>query len=232
MATVKGEYSFPFSTAILIDGGFFLKRYFRCYDNSHNHNAQQVVKNLYEIVKKHLDGGYLYRIFYYDCLPLDKRIQNPVTKKGIELGKTSEAIFRNGLFDELRKSRKVAIRYGYLVDNQEWNLKPERFKELISQKITINELKEKDAVYSMRQKGIDITIGIDIATLSYKKLVHRIVLITGDSDFVPAAKLARREGIDFILDPMWAYIRPDLSEHVDGLVSKCPKPKPRLLDSN
>ncbi|MFD2722216.1 NYN domain-containing protein [Ignatzschineria indica] len=45
-------------------------------------------------------------------------------------------------------------------------------------------------------------IGIDISSLTLKKLVKQIILIAGDADFVPAAKLARREGIDFILDPM------------------------------
>ena len=29
--------------------------------------------------------------------------------------------------------------------------------------------------------------------------------------------LARREGLDVILDPMGAHIAPDLSEHIDGL---------------
>ena len=48
-------------------------------------------------------------------------------------------------------------------------------------------------------------------------MVDRIVLISGDSDFVPAAKLARREGIDFILDPLYNHIPADLSEHIDGL---------------
>ncbi len=37
-------------------------------------------------------------------------------------------------------------------------------------------------------------IGIDITWLSLKKLVNAIILISGDSDFVPAAKLARIEG--------------------------------------
>ena len=37
--------------------------------------------------------------------------------------------------------------------------------------------------------------------------------------------LARREGIDFILDPMWADIRPNLSEHVDGIMSAGDKTK-------
>ncbi len=62
-------------------------------------------------------------------------------------------------------------------------------------------------------------IGIDITTLALKKQVDQIVLIAGDSDFVPAAKLARREGIDFILDPLRQEIAPDLFEHIDGLRS-------------
>mgnify|MGYP000458357344 CR=1 FL=1 len=43
------------------------------------------------------------------------------------------------------------------------------------------------------------------------------MIIYGDSDFVPAAKQARREGIDFILDPMRAAIKSDLYEHIDGI---------------
>ena len=49
--------------------------------------------------------------------------------------------------------------------------------------------------------------------------------VAGDADFVPAAKLARREGIDFVLDPMWLKIPNDLNEHIDGLRSVCAKPK-------
>ena len=69
----------------------------------------------------------------------------------------------------------------------------------------------------MSQKGVDMKIGLDIASLAYKKLGKRIVLVSGDSDFVPAAKLARKEGIDFILDPMWNKIHDNLYEHIDGL---------------
>lgn len=62
-------------------------------------------------------------------------------------------------------------------------------------------------------------IGLDIASMAFKRQVAQIILVAGDSDFVPAAKLARREGFDFVLDPMWAQIRPDLHEHIDGLRS-------------
>jgi len=67
-------------------------------------------------------------------------------------------------------------------------------------------------------------VGLDIASVSYKRQVDQIVLVAGDSDFVPAAKLARREGVDFILDPMWGPIADDLHEHVDALRSTCPRP--------
>lgn len=71
-------------------------------------------------------------------------------------------------------------------------------------------------------------IGLDISTMTLKKQVDTIVLVTGDSDFVPAAKLARREGVEFILDPMWQAINTDLNEHVDGLASGLDKPKDKV----
>lgn len=67
-------------------------------------------------------------------------------------------------------------------------------------------------------------IGIDIAHLSFCKQVDKIILISGDSDFVAASKQARREGIDFVLDPMWMPIKNDLFEHIDGLKSCFPNP--------
>lgn len=76
----------------------------------------------------------------------------------------------------------------------------------------------------LRQKGVDMRIGLDISTLTLKKQVDTIVLVAGDSDFVPAAKLARREGIQFVLDPLWQSINDDLYEHIDGLQSGLPRP--------
>ncbi len=93
-------------------------------------------------------------------------------------------------------------------------------KELLSGEITIDDLCEEDFNINFQQKGVDMKIGIDITSMAYKQQVDQIILIAGDSDFVPAAKLARREGIDFILDPMWNKIKPSLFEHIDGLNSQ------------
>ncbi len=62
-------------------------------------------------------------------------------------------------------------------------------------------------------------IGLDIASLAYEGIVDQVILISGDVDFVPAAKVARRHGIDFIVDNMDEHIRDDLRIHADGIVS-------------
>lgn len=101
--------------------------------------------------------------------------------------------------------------------------------------ISVDDLKESDFILDLKQKGVDMRIGLDIASLANKKLVDQIVLIAGDSDFVPAAKHARREGIDFILDPMWQTVKPSLMEHIDGIHTPTNKPgtdKPDILCFN
>jgi len=80
-------------------------------------------------------------------------------------------------------------------------------------------LQAGDVALGLRQKGVDMRIAIDIASLTLKKQASTIVLVSGDSDFVPAAKLARREGMEFILDPLWQRINDDLFEHIDALQS-------------
>jgi len=160
----------------------------------------------------------LYRIFYYDCPPLMKKVHNPITRKLVDFSKTPLATWRLQFFEELKKLRKVALRLGYLNERSGcWAFRPNVFRDLIAGKTTLHKLAELDVRYDVRQKGVDMRLGLDIASLAYKRQVDQIVLVAGDSDFVPAAKLARREGIDFILDPMWAPIREDLHEHIDGL---------------
>lgn len=216
-------------TAILVDGGFFIKRYRAVFPNGKQDTPTQVAKNMYDMLSKHInrkgqEKQELYRIFYYDCPPLLKKAHNPITGKAIDFSKSPEAVFRHTFYDELKKLRKVALRLGHLYDSHHWVISPEKTKALLKKTLTINDLNETDVRYDTQQKGVDMKIGLDIASLAYKRLVNQIILVAGDSDFVPAAKLARREGIDFILDPMWNPIHPDLYEHIDGLWSTCSKP--------
>ena len=223
-------------TAILVDGAFFLKRYRKLYKRD-NRNPEKVANDLYTICHKHLTNKKaieqidqqehqenLYRIFYYDCYPLRFRIHHPITEKLIDFSKTEEYQFRKDFFEQLKKKRKVALRLGQLTTYKKWKISSDSLKALLKKEISVESLTEKEVSLDIVQKGTDIKIGIDIASLALKKQVDRIILISGDSDFVPAAKLARREGIDFILDPLWQPISPSLYEHIDGLRSVVKKP--------
>ena len=42
-------------------------------------------------------------------------------------------------------------------------------------------------------------IGLDIATFAHARIIERIVLVSGDTDMVPAIKLARTAGIEVII---------------------------------
>ena len=121
-------------------------------------------------------------------------------------------------FNELSHKRKVALRLGELNEESvHYNLKPNVTKKILSGKKDVSEITEQDLSLQLQQKGVDMRIGLDIASLAYKHQVDKIVLIAGDSDFVPAAKLARREGVDFVLDALGGQIRDSLSLHIDGL---------------
>ena len=45
-----------------------------------------------------------------------------------------------------------------------------------------------------------------------------LVLVTGDSDFVPVTKFARKEGLKVYLDTMDIRLRRELKAHVDLLL--------------
>lgn len=224
-------------TAILVDGAFFLKRYRALTDDWRNKTPEDVARAMYASGLGHLrrcrrKRHQLYRIFYYDCPPLCKRVQHPITGKGISLGDSEEATFRLAYFDELKRLRKVALRLGHLSEHSRWEITNQRaLKRLLQGKLSRDDLDPSDVSHVAKQVGVDMMIGCDTASLVFKKHVDQIILIAGDADFVPAAKLARREGVDFILDPMWNHIQPQLHEHVDGLQSTWRNPYAQQSDA-
>lgn len=60
-------------------------------------------------------------------------------------------------------------------------------------------LTDNDFEPVLTQKQVDMKIGLDIAKLSLKKTVQRILLLTADMDFVPAIHFARSNGLEVIL---------------------------------
>lgn len=142
---------------------------------------------------------------------------HPLTQRHIDLGKSDQYEWMKRFLKELISKRKVALRRGEELATQGgYVLQGRGLKRLCRGEIGVAELSEGDFRLDIVQKGVDMKIGLDIAALSESRVVNQIIMISGDSDFVPAAKHARRCGIDFILDPMWSPIAESLKEHVDG----------------
>ena len=218
-------------TAILIDGGFYKKRAGVIWGKlSPEELATKMLSHCYKHLRQKGERFELYRIFYYDCPPLDKKVRHPLTGEMIDFSKKQSTKDALEFLNILRHKRKVALRLGKLSGNGSNYIVPAyNVKKICEGKLDPNNLKKRHLQLDVRQKGVDMRIGLDIASLAYKHQVDQIILIAGDSDFVPAAKLARREGLDFILDPMWNQVSNDLQEHIDGLYSKCDKP-PALIE--
>lgn len=260
--------------AILIDGGYFLKRIRKELPPENTSTAEQIAKTVRRLCFNHIaritgNRGrfwqqHLYRVFFYDAEPYSGVAHHPIANRQIEFAKSAQALDRLALFEQLRKERKLALRLGKVSRDRDWtlssrltkaalktrqqlvplqglaeqlqqatdpaqpvqlHLSAEQAQQLLAAHEFWQSIQANDVALGLRQKGVDMRIAIDIASLTLKKQVSTIVLVAGDSDFVPAAKLARREGMEFILDPLWQNVNDDLFEHIDALQSGLKRPE-------
>ena len=229
--------------AILIDGGYFLKRLPFVRPSVDARDASAVVQCVDQLIQGHLKQlnkvhkassiyKLLYRSFFYDARPYERKAHTPVQKLSLDYARSTQARFRRRLFKALQGRPNLAVRLGEVrkYGNRSWILRPKPQSELLTGSLAVSELSDGDFQPALRQKGVDMRIGLDIASITLKRQADVIVLVSGDADFVPAAKLARREGMQFILDPLWKDISPDLYEHIDGLRSGFFKPG-QILES-
>jgi uncharacterized LabA/DUF88 family protein len=208
-------------TAIMIDGGYYRKRSEALWGKK---SAVEKAEELFEYCLKHItlprEPRDLYRIFYYDCQPMQREMVHPLTGEKTSFIETDSYKWTKEFYERLAKKRKVALRMGELAESQAaYVLKKEALADLLSKTRSIDDLAPFDFYIDVKQKGVDMRIGLDIASLAYGRYVDQVVLIAGDSDFVPVAKMARRNGIDFLLDPLKQFPKKLLLEHVDGIES-------------
>ncbi|MCL1880444.1 MAG: NYN domain-containing protein [Actinomycetia bacterium] len=210
------------NVAILVDGGFYRKQAKELFGaKSPADRAEELVKYCNRHLLEHGLYNRMYRIFYYDCRPSEKRFKHPLTDEEVNLAKTPGHHWMTDFLEALASKRKVALRFGEILESEiGYVLRADVQKRLCRGELDFAEVTEDDFRLDIKQKGVDTRICLDIASLSYQRLVTQIVLIAGDSDFVPAAKYARRAGIDFILDPLRLNIKKNLNEHVDGIRCK------------
>lgn len=79
-------------TTVLVDGGFYRRRAQSCIGDK---SASERANELHEYCMKHLSDKHhtaknieLYRIFYYDCPPMAKKVYHPLIKRTVDFGKS------------------------------------------------------------------------------------------------------------------------------------------------
>lgn len=165
------------------------------------------------------------RILFYDALPFTGRGEHPLSGP-VDFSQTPLVSRKQQFLQSLRTTPEVTLRLGRSAwQAGQWQLDSNRLGELMAGEIEVDDIQPNDIYPDIRQKGVDMRLGLDIATLTLKQQADRMVFIANDADYVPAVKLVRKEGIKVALDPLWTRAAEDLREHVDYVVNKLPRPQ-------
>jgi len=203
--------------AILLDGGFVTKKLKERL--GHPAKAQDVVDLCDEIkVSDELSHYELLRTYFYDAPPSLEAVNRPISFERYNLAETERAKQAQSLYDLLELRPGFALRMGETRLNPlHWKLKPKSVKQISENP---RELEDRDFVLDINQKGVDIRIGLDMARLALRDMVRAVVVVTGDSDFVPAFKFVRREGVKVMLCTLGHKgARRELKAHADFVLS-------------
>lgn len=184
-----------FKVAILIDGGFLRV-------------VARKAKKLYhpDFIEKfaHLCKAAdesIFRILYYDCAMYGGTVKLPAS------GATHTYVSNDAWLHALSHKELFAVRRGVL-----------KFRGFKPRKTPVPSTTLTDADFEpiFEQKGVDMRIGLDIAAYSDNHAVDRIVLVSADTDCVPALKYGRKAGLQAVLiEPPKTNLAPELFAHVD-----------------
>lgn len=165
-------------TAVLIDGGHLrvLTR-----QAGHRYDPDYIEAVAHACVAP---DEILLRVLYYDCAPYQGSPKLPVSGKPANFHGSDEWL------KTLAARPCFAVRLGAL-----------KFRGFVPKKTPLvrGALSDQDFKPRFEQKGVDMRIGLDIATYATNRSVERIILITGDTDCLPALKFARIAGLQIVL---------------------------------
>lgn len=164
--------------AILIDGGHLRVLAKRA---GYTYNPEYIEKVAHACVAP---GEEILRILYYDCAPYCGDVKLPVSGGTMTFEKS------DAWLGKLAKKDLFAVRRGVL-----------KFRGWSPKKIPVppKALTDADFAPNFEQKGVDMRIGLDVAVYSTNGAVDRLILMSGDTDCIPAMKHARKEGVQIVL---------------------------------
>ena len=181
--------------AILIDGG-----HLRAISRKRSKRYTSSLVEKIAINSKAADEE-IYRVLYYDCDEYEGTTYLPVS------GSPHTFTPKSTLLKELSRKQLFAVRKGVLKFR---GFKPKAIP------LTPTTLTDADFQADFEQKGVDMRIGLDIALFCQTHAVERIVMITNDTDCIPAMKYGRRAGLQIVLIEMdGSTLASELPAHAD-----------------
>lgn len=134
-----------------------------------NYNdVDNVLKFFYSFIEP--DKEEIYRTFVYLSEPYAG------TAGGIDYKTTPAFTYAINFIEKLSVNDHIAIRKGKIV-----------YRGL-----------DKESKPIFMQKQVDMLLGLDIAHIAYNKLADRALILTADTDIIPAMKTARINGLQVI----------------------------------
>ena len=183
---------------LMIDGGFLRV----AARNAGKHYDPAFIESFSKICPS--EDEELFRVLYYDCAPYQGQQRLPVS------GLTQTFAGSDQWLLDLAKKDLIAVRRGVL--------KFRGYKLKRTPVTGFSALTDADFRPDFEQKGVDMRIGLDIASYSALKCIDRIGLVTADTDCVPAMKLARKSGVQVVLIALPGGTTPsELAQHADFL---------------
>ncbi len=203
---------FKYKVAILVDWENIKNKFFQNYsllkENTPKFFYYKHTSKLPKFFLEFLEPDEIpYRIFFYLAEAYKGKQKKP-NGEIVDFSQTEEAKITDHFINHLSILDLVAIRKGR-VAFRGWEIVDEN----------VDESSQKAYKPIFVQKKVDILLGLDIAHLTYHKLVDRILIFSYDTDLQPALKTARIGGIQIILpffeEMDWYEIPLDLKAHSD-----------------
>ncbi len=137
-----------------------------------NFSHEKLAKALVDKASEEMEAKYrLLRVYYYDSPPLMKH--KDLTEKEIEFARK-----RQSFLDSLNSLKNFEVVLG--------RIQYKGRNKYTGKLITV-------------QKGVDVRMAIDIIDFAEKRVTDAILLVTGDSDLIPAIKSAKTKGVNVLL---------------------------------
>lgn len=205
--------------AVLMEGGFVREK----LRGKKQGPAGEDLRALIDRIREHsrLVEETLFRVYFYDVHPAASRLVNPLDHSNWDLGGSQMYRANTRFLEEAGCLDYVSLRMGETVVDG-WKVGDRASQGMRREK---REMTGKDLLPNIKPRGMELRLGMDVASLACQNRVDTLVVVTASGHFLPALKMARSEGLQVWLAPLGHDLKNELRIHSDGVLDLTPPPE-------